>query len=226
MGMNRVLFGFFIVGILAGCKDGCGERVIKDYGADSNRSVLDSSNPTAVDRIKMDSIVPEDPKKAEQLSGFERDSFLMRIRFQKAANDMMDAYKKGDLDRFVGYILPSVIKAMGGAEKQKEKYKLMMKERPKFDKLLTGPVSVLGEVEDLKGKSAGWYCLMPQLSTITENGKKIQIEGMFAGHSPDGKKCYFVEITSMPDNMVFYLMPDLYHVVPELPQRGQRYIIP
>lgn len=226
MRINKAIIVFFIVGILAGCKNGCGEKTIKVDAGDTNAVLVDSANPTAVDRIRMDSIVPEDPKKGEQLVGFQKDSFLMRIRFQKAANDMMDAYKKGDLDRFLGYILPSVIKAMGGPEKQKEKYAVMMKERPKFDKLLTGPVSVLDEVEDLKGKSAGWYCLMPQLSTITENGKKFQIEGLFVGHSPDGQKCYFVEITSMPDHMVFYLMPDLYHVVPELPVRGNRYLLP
>ncbi len=226
MGVHKGIYFIFILSILAGCKNGCGEKTVKADAVDTGAAVVNSENPTVADRMKMDSIAPEDPKKAEQMSGYEKDSFLMRIRFQKAANDMMDAYKKGDLDRFIGYILPSMIKAMGGAEKQKEKYAVMMKERPKFDKLLTGPVSALGEVEDLKGKSAGWYCLMPQLSTITENGKKVQIEGMFAGHSPDGLKCYFVEITSMPDNMVFYLMPDLYHVAPELPVRGNRYMLP
>ena len=47
----------------------------------------------------MDSIVPEDPKLAEKMDGYDRDSFLMRIRFQQAANDMMAAYRAGDLDR-------------------------------------------------------------------------------------------------------------------------------
>ena len=57
MRMNKFIVGFFIVGILAGCKNGCGEKVARPDDADTGSSVavVDPAHPSVADRMKMDS---------------------------------------------------------------------------------------------------------------------------------------------------------------------------
>jgi hypothetical protein len=47
----------------------------------------------------------------------------------------------------------------------------------------------------------------------------MRAEGYLVGYSPDMEKCYFVDITRIPDEKVFYLMPDLKYIYERLPKR-------
>lgn len=215
---------FTLILLMLSCKNGCKKDVVK-IPVDSLDTKTKNLDPA--ERIYLDSVKAEDPKLAEKLTGFDKDSLLMRIQFQNAANRMGEAYKIGDINNYLSFMLPGLVKAAGGIQKLKAKYESEMKtNHSRFERILSGPVSELGEVLDEKGKSAGWYCLMPQLITFNQNGRTLQAEGYLVGYSPNANHCYFVDISNMPEEKVYNLMPDLYHIVPELPRRGSGYALP
>ncbi len=197
---------------------------------DKNESIITKEQTEAAEKQKIantlteletkDSIKPASAKTAEKLTGFDKDSALMRIAFQQQANAMNRAYMAADYNAYVNYILPSLVKKQGGKAALISKLGSEQKANPlNFEYIKSGPIDDLGEVIDEKENSSGWYCLMPHKSAINTNGNIAQARGYMIGYSPDKKNFYFIDISRIPDEKVFFILPDLQYIFPQLPKR-------
>lgn len=154
-------------------------------------------------------------------SAEKKDSLKVAIAFQKVANDMGRAYVAGDAKGYLKYVLPSLMQLqankMGSMEKVIERYEALIdQDQGKIKKILTGPSYLLGEIINDKKQSAGWYCLMP--TRTFENSGEVR-EGWLAGMTLDkGEHVFYLDITQVPSDKVFTLMPDLKYLTDELPE--------
>jgi len=163
----------------------------------------DNDTVAVVDLAKIDT---------SKLASFSVDSLKMCAAFQTAANEFTTGYKLKNVATYAKYSHPTIIKMNGGVEQFKKRMSELVKlDTLKFGKMLTGPVKRVEAAIDPKGNVTGWYCLMP-VQRWPMNGKNNEIKVQWlAGQSLDhGKTIYFVDITGIPKEKIYQLMPD-YH---------------
>ena len=169
--------------------------------------------------ISPDSIVPIPKEQLAGLTGFKKDSLLMRIKFQEEVNAMNRVFKNSDFNAFVKFMHPAIVKKQGESSLIADLKEDRKRHPMNFKSIVSGPLLDVADVIDEKGNSSGWYCLLPHQTTILQDGQDMRADGYLVGYSPDMKKCYFVDITRIPDEKVFYLMPDLKYIYERLPKR-------
>lgn len=218
---------FLAIGFI--CLSSCGSDNERTISIETDNSGEDNT-PLAIDSSALkpnlngewvgpDSIIPIPREQLASLTGFKKDSVLMRIKFQEEVNAMNRAFKNSDFNAFVEFMHPAIVKKQGKSTliadlKEDRKCHPML-----FKSIISGPLIDVADVIDEKGRSSGWYCLLPHQTTIVQDGRDLRADGYLVGYSPDMKKCYFVDITRIPDEKVFYLMPDLKYIYERLPKR-------
>ena len=169
--------------------------------------------------LSSDSIIPIPKEQLAGLTGFKKDSLLMRIKFQEEVNAMNRVFKNSDFKTFVKFMHPAIVKKQGKSALIADLKEDRKRHPMNFKSIISGPLLDVADVIDEKGNSSGWYCLLPHRTTIVKDGQDMRAEGYLVGYSPDMEKCYFVDITRIPDEKVFYLMPDLKYIYERLPKR-------
>ncbi len=147
-----------------------------------------------------------------KMESFSVDSLKIVAAFQTAANEFTTGYKMKNIPIYAKYLHPSIIKMNGGLEAFKKRLAMFIKEdTAQYKKMVTGPVKRVEAAIDPKGIITGWYCLMPvQRWPKFGNKNEVKVQWL-AGQSLDhGKNIYFVDITGIPKEKIYQLMPD-YH---------------
>lgn len=200
MKMNFKL-GFVLIAVLAACQGNVKEN--EDEGSTNNRDK---------DTVAVVQLNAEDTLKMES---FSVDSIKMCAAFQTAANEFTTGYKMKNVPIYAKYLHPSIVKMNGGLEAFKSKIKTYIaQDTMRFSKMLTGPVKRVEAAIDPKGNVTGWYCLMPVRRWPLYSKKEIKVQWL-AGQSLDhGKNIYFIDITGVPKEKIYQIMPD-YHFLLE-----------
>lgn len=148
------------------------------------------------------------------LNAFSVDSLKMVNTFQAAANEFTTGFKRKNADIYVKYMLPSLVKMSGGKEKFLKRMKSQFNsDTIKYSKMISGPVRRVEAAIDPKGNVTGWYCLMPVRSWVQgakEDDCRLQ---WLAGQSLDGKTIYFFDITGIPKEMIYRVIPDFHFLL-------------
>lgn len=150
-----------------------------------------------------------------RLASFSVDSLKMCVAFQTAANEFTTGYKLKNIATYAKYSHPTIVKMNGGLESFKRRMSELVKsDTQKFAKMLTGPVKRVEAAIDPKGNITGWYCLMPvQRWPMKGKNNEIKVQWL-AGQSLDrGKTIYFVDITGIPQEKIYQLMPDYHYLL-------------
>jgi hypothetical protein len=176
-----------------------------------------AASTTKIDPLLADSIIPASLKDTANLDEYGKDSLQVSIGFQRSANAMSLSYKNGDLPGYIHYLHPSVIKIYGGVDATLAKMKKRDAQSPmKFTRIITGPPKKIAAALDQDGYAHGWYCLMPVRSFRDENGKEVMDIRWLGGQTLDrGKTCHFIDITNVPNNDIYRLLPDMRFVIEE-----------
>jgi len=133
---------------------------------------------------------------------------------------MNAAFKNSDFKTYAKFVLPGLVKKQKGMANVVANLEKDNKKNPlNFTRIVSGPIIDVADVIDQKGKSSGWYCILPHSSSINQNGKEMRADGYLVGYSPDMKECYFVDITRSPDEKVFQLLPDLKFIYERIPRK-------
>lgn len=171
-------------------------------------TVTDNRDKDTVAVIDLNKI---DTSKLESLSV---DSLKMCAAFQTAANEFTTGYKNKDAKIYVKYSHPAIVKMNGGIDNFIAKVGPFMKlDTFKFAKMITGPVARVEPAVDQKGKVAGWYCLMPVRRWINNNPKDFRVQWLAGQTLNMGKEIYFIDITGIPKEKIYQLIPDFHYVM-------------
>ena len=161
-------------------------------------------------------VVKINPDDTANLESFSVDSLKMCVAFQTAANEFTTGYKMKNVPIYAKYLHPSIVKMNGGIDAFKSKIKTYIaQDTMQFSKMITGPLKRVEAAIDPKGNVTGWYCLMPvRRWPMFGNKREIKVQWL-AGQSLDhGKNIYFIDITGVPKEKIYQIMPD-YHFLME-----------
>lgn len=177
----------------------------KKEASDETVSARDKDTVAVIDLNQIDTA---------SLESLSVDSLKMCAAFQTAANEFTTGYKNKDAKIYVKYSHPAIVKMNGGMDKFIAKVGPFMKlDTFKFAKMITGPVKRVEPAVDPKGKVAGWYCLMPVRRWITNNPKDFRVQWLAGQTLNMGKDIYFIDITGIPKEKIYQLIPDFHFVL-------------
>jgi len=149
-----------------------------------------------------------------RLASLSVDSLKMCAAFQTAANEFTTGYKNKDAKIYVKYSHPAIVKMNGGMDKFMAKVAPFLKlDTFKFAKMITGPLARVEAAIDPKGKVSGWYCLMPVRRWITNDPKDFRVQWLAGQTLNMGKGIYFIDITGIPKEKIYQLLPDFHFVM-------------
>ncbi|MBL7811611.1 MAG: hypothetical protein JNL57_05265 [Bacteroidetes bacterium] len=206
--MPRFIYPSLLLLMLAACQPNTGTKTSADTAK------------TAGTNTPADSIAPASLKDTSLLlTAYAKDSLFISIGFQRAVNAMSLAYRDGNLATYISYLHPSVVKIYGGKDSTLARMKRRDAVNPvKFTRILSGPAKKVEAALDKDGFAHGWYCLMPVRSYRMENGKEVMDIRWLGGQTLDrGKTCHFIDITNVPNNDIYHILPDMRFVLEEEP---------
>lgn len=197
--MSKIkLFGAAVILFMAACQGNKKAEVSVDNNRDQDTVAVVDLNQ--VDTAKMETL--------------SVDSLKMCAAFQTAANEFTTGFKNKDIKVYAKYSHPAIIKMNGGMSQFLSKVGPFMKlDTFKFAKMVTGPVKRVEAAIDPKGNVAAWYCLMPVRRWLTNNPADFRVQWLAGQTLNFGKDIYFIDITGIPKEKIFQLIPDFHFVL-------------
>jgi hypothetical protein len=116
-------------------------------------------------------------------------------------NAMYEAFRQGDLPRFVSYTYPGLLKALGGTKRVVE---LLEEGRAKMaTEGFSFTAGRVGAPVTMVKAGAELHALLPLTQRLTAPGGELQVQGHLLGISADGGKSWtFIDTERLtPDNV-------------------------
>lgn len=147
----------------------------------------------------------------------------IRQGFEAAAREFMNSYREDRYADFSKYMHPAVVKAYGGPEAFAEQIKKGKKmDTQRYRKWESGPLEAFRKVQDDRGRTTGWYCVVPikrWLEGRPESEFQMQWLG---GQSLDGTAFHFIDITDGDKGLIYRIMPDMRFLLENLDIQSTR----
>jgi hypothetical protein len=132
----------------------------------------------------------------------------LKRRVQEQAQAMADAFRKGDVEKFVGYLNPKLFKLAGGRDKLVAKMKAFLEEMKGKGLALK---SYKTEIPDaILGQGQERFAVVPYTLVMTLSGKRItQRAALVAASADGGKRWTFLDAQGKTPENVRALLPNL-----------------